>query len=82
MDIGVIGTGGIGTINGHLLASEAGGTGGHIEGLGQQVWNGFVLHWLDELLRRPSFVRSSGASGVIGRRDLRPVPACERGARP
>ena len=34
--------------------SEAEGTGGHIEGLGQQIWNGFVFDWLDELLLRPS----------------------------
>jgi len=32
--------------------SEAEGTGGHIEGLGQQVWNGFVFDWLDGVLSR------------------------------
>ena len=32
--------------------TEAEGAGGHIEGLGQQVWNGFVFDWLDELLMR------------------------------
>jgi hypothetical protein len=32
--------------------SEAEGAGGHIGGLGQQVWNGFVFDWLDTVLSR------------------------------
>jgi len=32
--------------------SEAEGTGGHMAGLGQEVWNGFVFDWLDAVLSR------------------------------
>jgi dienelactone hydrolase len=32
--------------------TEADGAGGHIEGLAQQLWNGYVFDWLDATLKR------------------------------
>ncbi|HTQ94740.1 MAG TPA: alpha/beta hydrolase [Streptosporangiaceae bacterium] len=32
--------------------TEAEGAGGHIEGLAQQLWNGYVFDWLDATLKR------------------------------
>ena len=42
--------------------SAAEGAGGHIEGLGQQVWNGFVFDWLDTVLSGRSARHSQSAA--------------------